>query len=216
MKLGRSLLLACLGLAACGELSGTITLQRAMNVVDKKGKTQQLANGTYRAEFEYKEDKREIKLKVKDAIQGKKDLEMKIIVPATTEIPRNNGSVVLKGNEIGQPFDLHGELNTDVSETSPTRGVESCTYTEREYVCRRVCEERIGRDGKKYTDCHRACDYEYVTKYGQKDVEYHYVTTTVSLMADLLETQSQENVGKLNVDRTDSRQVYDYVGPCLR
>lgn len=216
MKLGKTLLLAALGLAACGELSGTITLQRAMNVVDKKGKTQQIMAGSYKAEFKYKEDKRQIELEMKDATANQKDVEMKIIIPAGTNIPRDNGMISLKGNEIGQPFDLNGELRTDVDTSSTTHTYESCTYTERERVCRRVCTERIGRDGKKFQDCGRVCDWEYVTRTGSQEVEYHYVTTTVTLMADLLEATSQESVGKLSVDRADSVKIYDYQGMCRR
>lgn len=209
-------LIACLSLTACNELSGTISLNKALDVVDKKGKTVAVSNGSHRAEFEYDQDKRLIELEIKDAVQGKKDVEMKILIPAGTEIPRGSGRIELLGSQVGQNFDLQGELNTDVRESQRESGYEQCSYQDYEYVCRPVCRDYTGRDGRRHRDCRRECGHEYVTKYGSQRVEFHYVTTTVSVEADLLATSNKDMLGNLSVSRTDSVKHFDYQGVCER
>ncbi len=220
MKVKLGLLLACLSIVACNELDGTLTLRRSINVLDKKGKTVALNNGSYRAEFEYDEGDREIKLEIKDAIEGKKDVEMKIRVPAGTQVPRGNGPIDLIGSEIGQNFDLHGDLQTVQTQTERQRGYESCTYSDREYICRQVCRDvgggGRGRDGRGRRECRRECGYEYVTRTGSQDVEFHYVTTQVDVRAQLVDAKNGEAVGDLAVSRSDSQKYYDYQGVCRR
>ncbi len=202
-----------LTIVACNDLTGSLTLQRALNVVDKKGNKITLSAGTRDAKLQYKADKREIGLKLKGA-EG--ETQLKIVVPANVELPRETGDVVLKGSDIGQEFDLSGRLSTETVTSEKTRTNEYCTWTTREWDCRRVWRGgggrgRGGRGGGGHW--HEHCGYYSVGHTGTRDVEYHYVTTGVSLNANL--TQSEEVVGQLAVARTTSQsKIYDYRGSC--
>lgn len=207
--------MASLSLTACNELSGTLTLKETLNVVDKKGRAVSVPKGNFASEFEYDQDDREIKLEIKD-IDGKKDVDLKLRVPAGTQVPTHNGLFSLSGAEVGQNFNLQGELDTDVEVGPRTSGSESCTYTERDYVCDRVCYERVDRNGKKYRDCQKECGYQDVTHYGSREVEYHYVTTTVSVEAELTDLKDNGVLGELSVARSGSEIIYDYYGSCNR
>jgi hypothetical protein len=116
----------------------------------------------------------------------------------------------LKGSDIGQSFDLNGRLVTESVTSDTTRTSEACSWQTREYDCRRVW--RGGGRGRHGHWVER-CGYFPVTHWGTREVEYHYVTTGVSLNAEV--SENSEVVGNLSVARTTSRsKIYESRGTC--
>lgn len=200
-----------LTIVACNELTGGLTLHRALNVVDKKGNKVTVPAGTSEAKLQYKAEKRQIDLKINDATNG--ETQIRIVVPSNVNLPRETGDVALKGSEIGQAFDLNGRLVTETVTSETTRTAESCTYRTTEYNCRWVGTG--GGRGRRHGGRHRVqrCGYYPMTRVGSHEVEYHYVTTGVSLNAEV--SESSEVVGQLAVARTtSSSKVYESRGNC--
>ncbi|MCB1215624.1 MAG: hypothetical protein KDK66_09150, partial [Deltaproteobacteria bacterium] len=184
-----------------------------------------VAKGYYDLELEYHPKKNKLELKIKKAVNGKKDLKFNQKLPNTVKLPSHSGPIKVESEELGQPFDLVGFLKKDITYSPHRHDWESCTYQVKERVCERRCEvedshTHIHQKGKKTTthhverECHRQCDYEYVTHYGSREVEYRYRTQTLSLKADLLQPGSLVKIGDLEVGRRDVSKDYHYRGFC--
>jgi len=138
-------------------------------------------------------------------LKAKHELTLPLSLPSHKEIP-DTGSITLSSQESGQPFDLVAQTQTDVSETEPTRDVESCEIRRVERVCG---IKPGGVDGKPNYQC---WDQTYVTP-GSKDVEYFYRTTTQNMQAQIVDRGSQ--IASFSGSRTDTDKIYLYEGPCI-
>lgn len=199
--------LAVLGLAACDELEGVIQVKSSLPVVNKKGEKTIIPAGTYQSQFDYDSDKRRLKIKIKDVNDHDQKLELNL--PNGVEIPTQEGSFVISGEDVGQSFDLRGYVHTDTQISAPTQTTESCTLYRTEYVCR----EESYQDSLGKTCYRQVCGNEEVPYSGEREVQYHSISTTVSAQASFISSASVE-VAKLSGSRNSSQTVYDYVGTC--
>ena len=174
--------------------------------------------------------KSKVKLKILDN-RGKTETEFSVKVPKSVKLPRTNGSFELLSSETAFVFDIKGNLNTEITYSESRRDVESCTWTERVRVCKRVRERIPGctevtentnadrprnrRPPKRNcTRVVRKCDYEYQTYHGYQRVEFHYKYTDKFITFSMLQPESRELAGEFNGKYHDSDKVYTYREVC--
>lgn len=119
--------------------------------------------------------------------------------PNNFEFPAN-GDFHLGANEIGQNFDVHGSMQTQVFESPTRREHESCTYTRNEYVC------YPGQNGQP------VCSYQPRQVWGYRLVEYYLKTTVRDLLAHIME--ADQSKAHFTGHREDSEKIYLYQGIC--
>ncbi|MES2854734.1 MAG: hypothetical protein V4692_02670 [Bdellovibrionota bacterium] len=194
---------AALALSACDEIGGTLSVSKPIVLKLKKEKTLTLAPGSYKTSIEVDSKDRQIEVEVK---VGEKKQKTKIVIPGSKPLPTRNGSLEMSAQELGQAFGLSGEVQTDVDYSSPTRAVESCTYT----IQRRECETVIHPDGRR----ERVCRIRDVSVSGRQNVEYHHQYTTVTAQMRFLNASSGKIDAQFDGSEHSSSKIYDYVGEC--
>lgn len=202
-------LLSALVLTSCMPTKGSFTANKSIKVVhttafgNEKEKT--IPAGNYSARF-----KVTIGKKVKIKLEGNEDVTVKIKLPDGQGLPSHYGDFLIAGKDSGQFFDIQGTRDTQTTSSDITNTTESCSYNTYRTECRRRCRVI---DGERR--CRRVCEDVTVTHYGYKDVSYHYEYTDNSIAFSLLDSVSGEEVGSYSGNKSDSRKVYDYVGPCV-
>jgi hypothetical protein len=134
----------------------------------------------------------------------RKQLNIELDIPSGKSIP-SNGTFSLSSAESGQPFDLLGQVQTDVSQTQETRTQESCQITHTE----QVCGLKPGQSGQGPV---YACWTETFTREGIEDVQYYYRTTTENLQAQLVQSGAQ--AAHYAGSKTSTDKIYTYKGGC--
>jgi hypothetical protein len=186
----------------CDDLSGTLQVRNPITFKDEKGKTFSLPQGGHATDFDYDHNggkDSELEIKVKDTSGKKRKVILK--VPAGINVPTYRGTFLLTGAQTGQAFDLRGEVQTDVQDSGPQYGSESCSWT------RRV--ERCYRDSRG----HRRCDWVRETTWGRRDYTYRVETTTVRGYSEFTDV----NLGVLarfDGANTQNRTVRESEGLC--
>ncbi len=156
---------------ACDEIDGTTSVKRPFIYNLKPGgpEKEQIPVGQYKTTIEKKK---------KDLVQieldgpGDKEYEIKLMVPKNLELP-DNGSMSLPAGMTGQPFDVFVRVATTVERSQTYREWQSCRYEVRERYC------YIDNQG------HQRCEYRYVTRWGNQDVEYYFRETTKDVRVNL-------------------------------
>lgn len=163
-------LLSALMMTACErEFKGSIVLNSPLAIVQKKGPVI-IPAGAFALELDV-ESKKEIQLKIKTPA-GKRELKIKS--SSDLLLPKEGGRVVISGAQTGQAFDIVGEVDYQVHESSDRFRVESCS----ELITRRVC--RLDVNGIE------TCSRESVSVPGQREVRYHTRTETRLLSAQIV------------------------------
>lgn len=157
------------------------------------------------------------KTKISLILDGlKNDPSVIFKVPKGFKIPERNGEFHLKSKQVGQPFDLHGLVNTKVTESKEYRGWERCTYTEQRRVCRTVPPRcRTNREGR--TICRgggQRCHWENVTVWGDQRVEYYYRQTDRDINIGLMEPGQSNASAEFVARQRWDQKVYTYKGRC--
>ncbi|MCM2323865.1 MAG: hypothetical protein NDJ90_11450 [Oligoflexia bacterium] len=210
---GLSAVLAIGGMS-CKKIEGGLRLERDLPIKVKvpdpfggeaSDKIETIKAGSYEAKVDFRSQK-EFILKVK--VKRFRSEEIVFGVAEGHYLPDFNGTFALLSAESGQPFDLKAETVGNITRSSDERGYESCTFYEREYVCRMVKDQQ--GDGR-----HEECRWESVAHSGTQEVEYHYVYTTRDIAITLLDSATQDRLGGFDGHRTDSDKVYTYQGPCF-
>jgi hypothetical protein len=212
MKRIISIAVIAFALVSCGELKGVINVISALTVQDKDGKTVTVPQGSYESEFSYDSGDRELKIKIKK-VNGDKDIKVTIKVPPNTLIPQSNGDFALQSTQINQPWDLKGTINTVVENSPERQGYESCQYAAYEYVPYRVPVYNNQGQLIGYRTEYR---YEYVTRYGRRQVSYFERVTTVTSKSEFLNPQGSARLAELSGANSNSETVYTYYGNCYR
>lgn len=188
--------------AACdNSVDGQLQVRAPFTMIDK--------NGT---EFTVSSDRKinvdpenvgdigdeKVKLKLKD--DDGKDRKVTLEVPSSQSIPQN-GTLFLKGEDVGQPFDLLTDVSTETVDGPQTHGYESCTYQTQEYVC--------------YNTPHgQQCRYQTVSRQGHRETIEHTRTTDVRAESTFMAAGTQTVVGTFEGARRDSYRVIDWQGRC--
>lgn len=149
--------------------------------------------GKYEASLSFKDRKAYLTLVRKD-IQTLATVDF----PAGVSIPEN-GAFSILGTKTGQTFDIEGRMTTKKDQSPTHLTQEYCQWREEEYVCR--------GHGRR-----RQCGWETVIYDGRRDVEFHYLTTTQTLAADLL----SDNGGRAQFkgQESDRQKIYTHIGFC--
>jgi hypothetical protein len=192
---------------ACDDFKGVTTVSESMKVTDKKGKTASIASGSYETKFSLDEKDRELKIKIKDSTQDGKDVSLKLMIPTEVSIPRDNGTFLLLGSQIGQVWNLEGQVDTRETSSGTQSGSESCSYESQEYVCHETCDT-------EGLNCSRSCGYETVYVPGSRDVEYYYTYTTRNVAMKFLAPENEAQLAKFAGTQTYSDIHYTYYGTC--
>jgi hypothetical protein len=194
-------------LVSCKEISGSLTVDQAFDAVVVKScgwdpfgsceptKTIAIQPGNYKSKIDFS-SKNNIKLELK---ANKVTETILLKRPANFEFPVN-GQFHLAASQIGQSFDVHGDVMTTVTTTERRRGYESCTYTVNEYVC--------------YPDSngHTQCGYQPRQVWGNRPVEYYLESTDRVLTAHI--TASESKLAHFHGQRIDTEKIYLYQGIC--
>jgi hypothetical protein len=203
-----SLLLLSAMSASCVNLDGRLDVKQTMTAKRKSGflhlKTKDVViqPDLYAAELKINGDK---------SFTLKLEGHNKILLPIKSKNDFNvpaNGTITISHNDINQPFDLTGRIETDITNSDSRREIEDCTWTVKENHCKKVCT--------KEDTCHAECADVEITMHGQRVVEFHYRTTHRDLGMDLLQVGSREVLASFHGTNDDVDQINDYIGACRR
>lgn len=188
---------ALVSLVAC-ELPGTLTANRNLNLVDKKGKVVALQAGmTYNANIEKEDDLLEIDVDV----NGKKHSVHVRPAPGQT-IPQDEGDMFISSAQSGQPVDMHGVMNTDYERGPEQYGQRTC-YEQRPV---RVCG--TNQNGQY------VCWTEYRQVQGYQDVRYYNLRTTRTATIDMLNPGTNNVAARFNGYSATDESVLTWQGYC--
>jgi len=226
-KLFITLALGCF-LGACGKLEGTLKVNDAFEVYQKKGAIT-VVEGAYDAKVSVSGSSTKMSIK-----GGPQKISTSFKLPKLEQFKNlwRNDELNLKGDQIGQPFNVKIVLTNEVTDGGTTRGTESCVYDTREireYICRdervvsgsrEVCKEKDGRQV-----CHteyeyrneRVCGYETrtITIYGERNYEGYTSyekrggTVTLSQGGGVVARMFDKGASRSGFNRT-------YTGSCQR
>lgn len=220
MKKIIGLLLVSAFAASCINLHGQLNVEQTMNVKKKGGflnlktKTVSLAPGAYRTELKVNNQK---SFTLKLRLDEKENKEILIPIKSKNEfnLP-SNGEFTINGNEIAQPFDVQGTIETSWSTSAQTRTFETCTMTRYERRCEKVCTTHPAGPGSSrvITTCNIICNDVPITVYGERLVEYHYRYTHRDLKTIFVDTESKARLANYSARGTESDRITDYYGEC--
>lgn len=137
-----------------------------------------------------------------EAVFEFKKSELKIQLPEDKEIPEENGDFSFRAGEIGQRYDIAGQVRTDYSQSDVIREHEQCRYQEREYVC------YPDRDGRQ------RCGWDYRWRYGYRRVEYRWQYTHKAVSMNIIDPTSHQSQAQFVGDRDTAYKQYLYEGIC--
>ena len=107
-------------------------------------------------------------------------------IPKHERLPSYDGEFSLTSEQVGQPYDVKGDLRTQVTRGREQRGVERCTYQERYRRCERLPDGR------------QRCRDEVVTRNGERCIRYYDEHTIQDLVFDLYHPNSSVNVSQFD------------------
>ncbi|MDZ4677971.1 MAG: hypothetical protein SGI74_10760 [Oligoflexia bacterium] len=206
MKRILSVVAVAFALVSCGDLDGVLNVVSALNVVNKDGKVVTVPQGSYNSEFSFNQEKRELKIKIRDAMNGD-DLKVTLKVPAGSSIPQNNGSFSLQSTQIGQAWNLKGVVRTSITQSLEQSLTENCNYRVQVVYYAPVYNQygQIIRYDRYY---------RYETRYGYRQVSYYDRVSTVSSESEFIDPQTGNRLAELSGNDTATERVYSYYGQC--
>jgi len=191
---------ALLLMVACGGINGLLSVDYPITLKSNWNRNIEIPAGEYQSEIILQKNRSRIALKVEVENNLKKKFYFKF--PSEQDIPSGNEDFNLPSNMSGQPYDLQGNIATEEWESETVEDNESCTYEEDVHRC---YPDQNGQQN---------CRWERVTRHGRQDVEYHYEYTKRDLIAELLNTETRDQVASFDGTRTDEYKRYEYQGRC--
>jgi hypothetical protein len=215
MKNALALLALSLMSVSCINLTGNLNINEVMTVKKRGGflnlqmKTVELQPGHYEASLKVN-NAQNFTLKLKAVKEGDNDILIPIKSDKAFNIP-TNGNVAIRGAEIAQPFDISGEMKTDVTESEKMNTTESCTVQRTENHCDKVCHDATATTA---LHCDIVCRDVVISIDGSRYVEYHNVYTHRALQAELLDSENKSVKASFEGTDNDSDRVSDCIGEC--
>jgi len=198
-------------LVSCSKsMKGTMTVKVDMDF-NKKAKSGShkeimIPVGEYASEIILKGNSK-IKFNIKN-VDGK-DQKISFMLPEGVEFPTYSGELFVESSVSGQPYDLHGIVNSRTTNSQEYSGVEGCTYRVNRYVCRTVCHTEYGQQV-----CHQECGYVPVMVNGRRHVSFYYRYIDTLYTVDFLYEASNEQVAKFKASDRNTYKHYTYQGHC--
>lgn len=191
-----TLLALSLIFVSCENIDGTFNARTDLELKDGN-RTDIVRQGQYQAVIKLRSKK------VKLTLKGESGNETySFTLPSNVDLPRTNGSFKLTSAQVKQPYDVAGNIRTDVTMSERRRERESCQYREPYTVC---YPDGSGR---------RVCRTEYRTRFGFRDVEYRIRTQDQRINFNLLAKGTSAVRGSFAGGEVKRERAYDYTGPC--
>lgn len=187
-------------LSSCKEIEGELKVDQAFNVNKKHGllnrKTREVKIGqdTYKAELEFS-SKKKLNLNLEGGSLGK--LSILIKAEEDFEIPSYDGEFSIPHNEINQPFDIKGEIESSATQSDVQHSTRSCTWE----VVERQCDDLGCRDVK-------------VTIQGQQEYDYQTTYSTKKVRLKILKVGTDEVLANFSGSTSDQETRRDNTSPC--
>lgn len=191
-------------LVACDEGNVVTEVTQSFKVVDKKGHEITIKPGSYDMLFSQDYRKKELKIVFKKANDKGKDISLKLPIPANFEIPYETGTFKILGEQIGQAWDIEGQVVTKYDSGWRNRTTESCSIETTVHRCKEVCTT-LG-------ECETVCGDEVVSTPGTREVECQDTTTTRDMKVQFKDTSNEFASFKTNSISVDRQ--YFYEGSC--
>jgi hypothetical protein len=191
---------------SCLTLDGQLDVKQMMSAKKKSGflnlktKEIQIQPDLYQAELKVNSD-RSYTLK----LTGHEQILIPLKSDKSLSIP-SNGRVSISHNDINQPFDIDGNIATDVSNTDRIDAVEDCSWTVTENHCKKICD--------KPDACKIECADVQVTLHGRHEVSYHYRTINRDLAINFLKQDKPEVLDSFHGTDSQTDRISDYDGVC--
>lgn len=109
--------------------------------------------------------------------------------------------------DINQNFDISGQIDTDITRSSETDGLESCTYTTHEFLCHWVDIHTEKKTTREYI-----CEDVIVSHEGRMHVRYYYLTTLKKMTGIFL--QQNDELARFQTNNSNTDKIYTYKGAC--
>jgi hypothetical protein len=209
MKGLKSLLcLAAIGVmsASCVTLDGQLDVKQAMSAKKRGGFLNlklvevQIQPDLYQAHLKANSDKSyTLKLEGHDTILLPIKSEKSLNIPSS-------GRIAISHSDINQPFDVQGEISTDITDSATSDIVEECSWTVTENHCKKICD--------KPDHCDIQCKDEQVTLYGHHEVRYHYQTIDRAVALNLLKQDKPEVLASFHGTDSETNKITEFEGQC--
>jgi hypothetical protein len=196
MKKILGLVCGLLLLTSCETIDGSLDVKKVLTLKDSKGKSVNINLGIHEDAAIKLKSKKRLRLVLDD-----RKFEFKI--PRSARIPTNNGTIFLESSQVKQAYDVSGEVRTEVTHGDRQRQRESCNWQEPYTVCR---TDQNGR---------RVCRTEYRTRYGWRDIEFHYDLIDKNLQVSLLLPGTNVQAAHFGGEERYYQKVIDYEGRCF-
>ena len=190
------LLLSLILLTSCETLTGNFSAYEEILLKDSKGESVKIRDGVYLDSKLKLKSKRKLKLIVDGTTFTFK-------IPRGTKIPTENGIIDLSSAEVKQPYDILGSINTEVEHGQVQRDSETCEWQEPYTVCR---DDSNGR---------QICRTEYRTRYGHRDIQFHYDLISKDLTVSLSHPGTNDMTARFEGHQRYYQRVVEYEGRCF-
>ncbi|WP_127713985.1 hypothetical protein [Halobacteriovorax sp. HLS] len=181
---------------SCDTLTGNFSALDNISLKDSKGKTVVIEQGSYLESKVKLKSKKRIRL----IVEG---ITYEFKIPRGVKIPTDNGQINLTSAQVNQPYDIAGDIRTEVEHGDTIRDRESCTWDEPYTVC------EVDANGR------RVCRTQYRRRNGWKDVQFHYDIISKYLEVSFLVPGSETIVADFDGDERYYQKVYEYEGRCF-
>lgn len=223
--------LSALALTGCNTVQGTVDIARSFTYqnnasdsmidfcrrnpsdfyckgVDTTNKSVTFQPGRYSGKLSF-QSKSDALLEIKGASGRNETSTLKFSLPNGQTFPRYEGDVSVSSSQLGQAYDLRGNVHTVESDSATTRTTESCIYYVKERVCTRVESGPRDRRGSR-----PVCEWRDVPRSGTQEVEYHYHTADTTFDMSLFTPNTSQQLARFYGHSVDTDKVYDYKGQC--
>lgn len=176
----------CFGCCAV-VANGALTLTTPLNIKNTSDKVVRIAAGRYETELKFTDNNQVIAIQILRAAGKNQVFEMRL-----PEGVIASGEFVMTAQQIGQEFDVIGQVTQNTVRTPTRIRMDSCSWTETYWGVRRPVQ---------------------VVRFGTQRVVYHTIDTTHNNRLQFL--INSISVGSLEANRHTSYQVVEDMGPCI-
>lgn len=181
---------ALLLVSGCEDLSGLLKVSEKFTVL-VKGKAKDIAVGTHSTKLDFEREK----ITATIDVDGR-NIKVVILLPQSVSLPEN-GPFEINSKQSGQPFDIKGTVQTEITQSELKDGRESCQY----YSYEPVCDQN-------------GCSVQNVPKSGWRDIEYFEETTDKQLQFNTLSRSSSIQSNFAGASNTAVKRV-TFEGQCF-
>lgn len=206
-----AIFIVMLSFVSCKKFTGDLLVND--HIFFKSGNSSQvLLTGEYKAQLKVKRNNK-FTLKLKSEYD-KKSIKFKL--PKKLSLP-TEGSFYFNSKQISQPFDLEGQISTQVSFGEEITEQETCNLYDNYGYCDFIFVDRgFGPWGPYTSGPFPAHYYDCRNPYylGERKVTYKVKTTLNSVKLSFIQEQSKK--ANFLGENATAEKEYSFVGKCLR